>query len=314
MTRLLLLTKRRAGLAASGLVLLTAALAECGFQLHFEEQAPSPEAYDALVAPMAAVHEEGDLVLVRPAWAEPHVRRALGDAYFPREGVGRAANGRFARAVEILLPGGDRDPPTGFRVARAVEAAPFTLRVLENVAYRPAVFDFVRKLGNRHATVRGTDPPFLCAFRENAKVSTGRLGGPPAFPRARFECEALETQVSRSFVTDERWEPRDCIYAQPPETGERVIQFTTVPLGQSVEGHTLIHWMTSRTRTGAPVSMTVRINGDVIGEITHADGDGWAPFRFDTGTHAGKPDATVEFVIASEGGERREFCFEALSL
>ena len=310
----LLLTKRRVGLAATGLFLATAALGECGLQLHFESRAPAPEAYDALVAPMAALHEEGDLVLVRPAWAEPHARRALGDAYFPREGVGRAADRRFGRAVEIVLPGGAGEPPPGFRVTRAVNAAPFMLRVLENKAYRPPVFDFVRSFGTRHVTVRGTDPPASCVFRGNAKVVTGRLGGPPAFPRERFECETIATQVSRSFVADEAFEPRDCIYAQPPETGERVLQYANVPLGGSVEGHTLIHWMTSRERTGAPVSMTLRVDGEVVGDVVHADGDGWAPFHFETGAHAGKPNATVEFVIASEGGERREFCFEAVSL
>jgi hypothetical protein len=43
----------------------------------------------------------------------------------------------------------------------------------------------------------------------------------------------------------------------------------------------------------------------------HKDGDGWAPFEFDLGKHAGEPDAEVEFAVSTPRYQDRHYCFEA---
>ena len=52
---------------------------EFALQLYFERRAPAAEEYGALLPAIEALHQDGDLLVVNPSWAEPHVRRVLGD-------------------------------------------------------------------------------------------------------------------------------------------------------------------------------------------------------------------------------------------
>jgi hypothetical protein len=59
------------------------------------------------------------------------------------------------------------------------------------------------------------------------------------------------------------------------------------------------------------VTLTVRVNGDPIGAVTHADGDGWAAFELPLGAHAGAAQAEVEFAVTTPDYNHRHYCFEA---
>ncbi len=72
-----------------------------------------------------------------------------------------------------------------------------------------------------------------------------------------------------------------------------------------------MYWMIERERRGAPVTLSVRVNGETVGEATHADGDGWAAFEFPLAAHAGAAEAEVEFAVRSADFTHRHYCFEA---
>lgn len=274
--------------------------------------APDDAAYDELLPVVAPLYRDGDLVVVAPRWAEPHVRRALGDDFFPLAAVARSDSARFSRAIEISLLGEEAPDLVGFREVERREAGELRVRVLENAATEPVIFDFVEHLEPRYASAFGTDPEVRCAWSDTARVASGGLGGTPTFPAKRFVCQDdFYLNVSATIIADEKFLPRRCIYAHPTATGARVIRFDKVPLGQRIVGHSGMYWMIERSKLGAPVDLEVRVDGDSIGTVTHTDGEGWKRFELDLGAHAHAEEATVELVISTKRYEHRHFCFQA---
>jgi hypothetical protein len=90
-----------------------------------------------------------------------------------------------------------------------------------------------------------------------------------------------------------------------------VTRFHRVPLGRVIRGHSGIDWITERNLRGAPISLTVRVDGEPIGTVVHHDGDGWAPFELPLGAHEATEAAEVEFAVRSSNSRERHFCFEA---
>jgi hypothetical protein len=174
------------------------------------------------------------------------------------------------------------------------------------------VYDFTDHLGPEAADVRGTDPPLACAWNPRATIVAGGLGGHPTFPPARFECPGgVFFNVGVTVIADEEFRPRRCIWSHPFARGEIVTRFHDVPLGGVIRGHGGMYWIIERERRGAPVTLTVRVDGDTVGSAVHRDGDGWAPFEFALGKHAGAPKAEVEFAVSSPNYRDRHYCFEA---
>jgi hypothetical protein len=203
-----------------------AAVAELAAGVRGRSVAPDDAAYDALVPVVSQLHREGDLVVVAPRWAEPHVRRALGDDFFPLAAVARSDSARFSRAIEISVLGENAPDVAGFREVERREAGDIRVRVLENTASEPVVFDFVENLGPRYASAFGTDPEVRCTWSEKARVASGGLGGTPTFPAKRFVCQDdFYLNVSATIIADEKFLPRRCIYAHPTPTGARVVRF-----------------------------------------------------------------------------------------
>ena len=120
--------------------------------------------------------------------------------------------------------------------------------------------------------------------------------------------------VGKTTIADETFSPRRCLWAHPPGRGELSIRFRDVPLGEQLVGHGGMYWIVERERAGAPVQLSVRIDGDEVGRVFHADGDGWARFSLPLGAHAGKSRALVEWRISSPDHRHRHYCFEARSL
>jgi len=274
--------------------------------------APRAEDYDAIIPVMASLYREGDLVVVAPRWAEPHVRRALGDAYFPLDAIGRSDSQRFSRAIEISVLGEEAPDTQRFREVERKRAGDFSIRVLENPQPEPVVFDFVDHLEPRYASAFGTDPEVRCTWSDRARVASGGLGGHPTFPPKRFLCqEDFYLNVSATIIADEKFLPRRCIYAHPTPTGARVVRFEKVPLGDRIVGHSGMYWMIERSHLGAPVDLEVRVDGDSLGTFSHSDGEGWKRFEVALGSHAGATEASVEFVVSAKRYEHRHFCFQA---
>lgn len=285
---------------------------ELGMSIAERSPEPAPEDYGALEGALESVYHDGDLVVVAPRWAEPHVRHAAGDRYFPLSALGRSDVERFSRAIEVSADGERSQELSAFREVERRDVGPFVVRVLDNPAPERVVFDFVEGLGPRFASAEGTDPKTRCTWNERAEIMTGGLGGHPGFPRARFDCpESPYLNVSVTVIADETFLPRRCIWAHPTQRGARVIRFSGVPLGERIVGHSGMYWMIEREKKGAPVDLTVRVDGREIGRTQHLDGQGWERFEMPLGEDAHKPSATVELVVSSPNYRDRHFCFQA---
>lgn len=186
------------------------------------------------------------------------------------------------------------------------------IRRLRNPAPAHVVFDFTDHTLPPFADVRGTEPPVSCVWNERAQILAGGLGGHPTFPRRRFECPGGPFfNVGVTVIADQDFRPRRCIWSHPLARGEIVTRYRGVPLGNVIQGHAGMYWIVERTLTGAPVTLSVRVDGEPVGSFSHIDGDGWKHFVFSLGPHAGKTSAEVEFAVSTPSYHHRHYCFEA---
>ena len=293
-------------------VLPLAGIVELGAQLYTSRRAPTFDAWLELRAPVAELRKDGELVVIAPAWAEPLARRALGDDLMPVRDVARPDVTRYATAIEVSILGERAPELAGFREESRTTRGKFTLRRLANPTPAKVVYDFVDHARPPIADVRGTDPAVPCAWNPRAPVSSGGLGGHPTFPPQRFECPGGEFfNVGVTVIADEQFRPRRCLWSHPFARGEIVTRFHDVPLGRVIRGHGGMYWITEREQRGAPITLTVRVNGDTVGSYVHADGDGWSPFELPLGAHAGADHAEVELAVSASNNTHRHFCFEA---
>jgi len=300
----------RLGFALCALPLL--GLVELGAQLWTSHRPPSFDDWYAVESALRAMRRQGDLVVVAPAWADPAARRALGDGFFPLRDAARPDESRYEHAVEISTLGERAAELSGWREEEQKAVGKFVLRRLTNPSPAAVVYDFVDHLGPAAADVRGTTPPAVCAWNEHAQVLAGGLGGHPTFPVARFECPGgVFFNVGVTVIADQDFRPRRCIWSHPFARGEIVTRFRGVPLGKTIHGHGGMYWIIERPKKGAPITLTVRVDGETIGQVVHEDGQGFAPFELPLGKHAGKEGAEVEFAVSSPNYRDRHFCFEA---
>lgn len=287
-------------------------LCELGAHAYFSRRGPREGDWAAIRAPVEALRQPGDLVIVAPAWADPHARRALGDALMPLRDAARPDETRYAAAIEISALGQRAPELAGWREVAREERGDLRIRRLENPAPARVVFDFTDELRPPRADVRGTDPPVSCPWNPHARVVAGGLGGHPTFPAERFECPAgAFFHAGVTVIADEEFRPRRCIWAHPLQRGELVIRYQGVPLGRVIRGHAGMYWMIEREQQGAPVTLTVRVDGEQVGAATHRDGEGWTAFELPLGAHAGAAAAEVELAVSSPDFRHRHYCFEA---
>jgi len=289
-----------------------AGLAELSAHLYFARRPPSFDDWLGVTESLRAMKQEGDLVVIAPGWADPAARRAFGDALMPIRDVARPDESRYAHAVEVSILGERAPELASFREIDRRKIGGFLLRRLSNPAPARVVYDFVDHLDPATVDVRGTDPAVTCTWNPRATVVAGGLGGHPTFPSHRFECPGgLFFHVGVTVIGDEEFRPRRCLWSHPFARGEIVTRYRGVPLGDVIHGHGGMYWMTERERRGAPIALTVRVDGDAVGSVVHRDGDGWAGFELPLGAHAGAAAATVEFAVSSTNYRDRHFCFEA---
>jgi hypothetical protein len=317
--------RRRRALLGTVLALPLLGLVELALHLWFAARPPAFDDWGALAAPVAELRQDGELCVVAPPWAEPLARAALGDAVFPLRDVARSDSAPYRAAIEISILGARAADVTSWRETARREHGKFLLRRLENPAPTPVRFDFTDHVRPPQVSVRQVTPDadpeappraVDCAFEERATVLAGGLGGHPTFAPQRFVCSRKNPffNVGTTVVAaGEGFLPRRCIWAPPPPAGrgELRIRFSGVPLGQVIQGHSGMYWILERMRAGAEVTLVARVDGEEVGRITHLDGQGWAPFSFPLGAHAGAERAEVELAVSSPDPNARHFCFEA---
>ena len=288
-------------------------LAELGLHFWFASRPPAFEEW-AQVRDDVATFPPSAPVIVAPRWAEPLARQALGDDRMPLSHVARPDTSRFERAVEVSILGQRAPELHGWTEQERLTSGKFVYRLVANPRYRRVITDFVERARPPSAEVFLTEPRDPCRWNAQARPMSGGLGGNPTFPAQRFECAGgVFFNVGVTAIADEEFVARRCLWAHPPRVGEIVVRFGDVALGATIEGHSGMYWMIERERKGAPVVLSVRVDGDEIGKVEHRDGDGWAGFELALGGHAHKPNATVEFGVSSVNYQHRHFCFEATS-
>jgi hypothetical protein len=291
-------------------------LAELAAHVWFAKRPPSFDEWSTVVGAVRETRHEGDLLVVSPAWADPAARRALGDALMPLRDDARPDVTRYAHALELSILGEHAPELEGWREESRRTSGKFLLRRVENPAPANVVYDFVDHARPPFADVRNTQPPTACTWNPHAPFAASGSFGHPSFAPERFECSGHDGSgaffnVGATVIADQEFRPRRCLWSPPSARGEIVTRFHDVPLGRVIRGHGGMYWIVEREKKGAPVTLSVRVDGDTVGRAVHHDGDGWALFQFDLGAHAGAAKAEVEIGVSSPGNGNRPFCFEA---
>jgi hypothetical protein len=267
--------------------------------------------WQAARAFVAAHAASEDLVAFAPRWADPVGREQFGPSVATLEREARADVARFPRAYEVSIRGAHLDELAGWSREGAQRFGGVTVTTWKNPAPLAVIDDLVSHVDPQHMRVsrlqgdRESDCPF-----SRLSPASGGLGAGPAMPSERFVCPG-GSGVSASVVADLDYYPHRCIYT-PAVGGDASVRlrFLDVPLGRSIQGHHALYVEAERKKQGAPVTITFRIGDTTLGSVVHHDGDGWRPFELDTSAFAGQR-ADVVADIASPGGQRRYYCFEA---
>ncbi|HEX6273596.1 MAG TPA: hypothetical protein VFZ53_11155 [Polyangiaceae bacterium] len=279
----------------------------------FARRAPRVEEWRELVEPVRRLKRPNDLLVVAPAWAEPVARHALGDAPFPLDQVARADASSFPRALEISALGARADETRSWGVASEERAGRFTLRVLHNPAPVVPKYRFIEHVApeSLEVAVVAGEQEVPCAFTPRAPVTAGGLHGHVTFPRERFLCPGGEASfVGVTVIDDEKYLPRRCIWAHPPDRGELRLRFRGVPLGVRIRGWAGLSYFLFRDGVGEPVTIEFSTQGRSLGEHEHHDEWGFRAFTLPTQDVAGST-ADVEISVRASSAANRHFCFVA---
>lgn len=295
------------GIPALGLV-------ELGLHLAFARSAPTEADWAAARPRVEALHGEAGAAVVAPWWAEPHARKAFGEQVLPLRDVARADESRYPRLLEISAWGQRLPELSGWRLVREEKLGhSLTARLLENPAPAAVRFDLTDavEVGRAEVAYRFADHAVACSLREGEPVAAPGLFGHPAMPSRRYRCGPQPWQsVGVTVQDDQRHRARRCVWSHPPEGGAVALRFARVELARVLRGHVGIHWTLEREGRGAPVFVDAFVDGEMVGQARHDDGQGWALFELPLGRHA---DATadLELRIHSPHADGRHVCWEA---
>jgi hypothetical protein len=272
-----------------------------------ETHSVAPDAdWVAARAYVAAQVKPEDLVAFAPRWADPIGREQLGPQLATLEREARPDETRFPRALEVSIRGAHLPAFAGWRRSSEQRFGAVAVTTWENPAPVRILDDLVSLVDPQHLRVWRGDAE--CSFVHGSSQS-GSLGSGPAIPGDRFACPA-GAFAGVSVVTDLDYVPHRCIFAPPPGNAPLRLRFAEVRFGRTLHGHHAIYVEAERDKRGAPVSITFKAGDSTLGTMVHRDGDGWKPFELDTSSLAGQK-GPLDVEIASPGGDRRLYCWEA---
>jgi len=286
-------------------------LAELSAHEYFRHQAPTQEDWELLEPRVKELYHANDLVRVAPEWAEPLLRQQLGSAYFPIDILGRPDLDGLNRAISVSFSGKESRELWNWDLRQTEKVGPFSLRIYENPNPEPAKMRLIERVA----------PPFLevfdgqvgdqrlCPYVQNARVSTGGLGGLPTLPATRYACSGGEPfVVAVTTIDDQHFRPRRCIFAHPSPSGLLTLLFHDVALGKKLVGHAGLPWLISRDGSGTPIEITVHLNGERLGRQVIVDQEGFK--RFEWPTHQRENTlADLELTLVTQSAQNRNICF-----
>ena len=267
---------------------------------------PRDESWGEAAAFVRSRAGSADRVVAAPAWADPIVRRELGDLMSLREAAPPDDAG-VERVWELSIRGhGTRsDPP-------ALEEHFGGIRVrMWPVTTPHVVYDFVERLKDASVTIETDDGERACPWTR-ARPDPGGLERGPMRPEARFQCDPRQpwAWVGSTVLADLTLAPRRCIWQHP--VGERPVRtsFSDVSLGDTLVVSAGVDYQVARRDAHAPVTLRVFIDDVLRGELVHRDGDGWTTVAVDTTDIAGAL-ADVRFETSASDPSARLFCYAA---
>jgi len=286
-------------------------IAELVAHFAFARCAPDSADWAALRPAIEALHQPGDLVVVAPGWADPLLRRSLGDTLLPLDVVARADNDGFTRALEVSFGGARSRELESWHEGQHAGVGPFTVRILNNPHPSVALWsllDHAEPPDLEVSVVRGRSY-VRCAYTTMAMPVAGGLGGDPTLPAQRYVClGGVPFVVATTIIDDERYLPRRCLWAHPNRFGPLRLLFHQVPLGHKLVGHAGFPWLLSRDGAGIPVTITASVDGRLLGSVEVRDIQGWVRFEWPTTYLAGRSSGLELRVESTEVNDQR-LCF-----
>lgn len=291
------------------------ALVELCAQFIIQARVPTDAHWRAAHDWIARNRRDGDLVTSAPLWTDPLSRMHFRDFITLRDAARPDAT-RYRRALVATIRGGEHPDLRGWRELNTQRFGSITLRVLENPSPAVVRYDFVDNLRAPEAEVSRVmgEQSSPCTYRDGFTVAGGGLGQGALAGRERFICNAEGwNYVGPTIIEDMAHRGRRCIWSHPVQGGVMVTRYLRVPLGNTIHGHHGIAYEAERGddlgNQGGPVVISVKVDGQLIGEDTHRDNDGWKLFEMNTQRFAGGTHE-VTFEVRAENAGMRHYCFE----
>ena len=293
------------------LALFAVPLAELSAQALIRARVPAVSDYRAAVDFIRSELQPHDLISSAPGFIDPILRWQLGDK-IPLAMAGRHDHAAYERmwvvsirdALPVEAPGGE---PALRRAFGRVEVLRYAL------PKQPVLFDFVASWQRAEASIVRDGAAKACPLRTTGSPRGGGLGKGVLMPVSkRFECDPRSAWlfISDVVLEDLDNQPRHCIWQHPQ--GDQPVQLTfhDVPLGASLVFYAGIYYEHERMRQGGPILATIAIDGQVLGEFKHEDGDGFRSLRIDT-SQLGKERGDVTVAVRAPEPRARSFCWAA---
>lgn len=304
-------------------LLLLVPVSEAAGHLWLSTHVPSSAAWTEAGQFVASNLEPEDLVLARPAWTEPLVRSALGSALSLRQ-AGFATPEAFERVWLISLDEA-RPADADEAWARKLSMQPPEIdRQFGRVRVRrwdidsdPVLYDLVRHVPEAHVTMDPAGSNERCRWVSRPDPKGGGLFAGPAVPAQRFVCDPRRPWlwVAPTVIEDLKLQPRYCVWQHPSGPEPIRVRFSDVPLGHELVLHAGLYYDHERRKTGGPVHLTVRIDDETAGQMTHRDGEGWKRSVIQTQTLASAPENTaqVSIDVSAPNPQLRTLCWSAFT-
>lgn len=255
---------------------------------------------------------EGDLVVVSPEWADPLLRRHLGDR-ITLEDAGRSDLAQYRRLWALSI--------RGHRPAEAPERAPEhdeqvgKVRVLRWALPGDAVlYDFTEHVPEARVTMVAGDRETPCTWRSQGRPRGGGLGAGPITPAARHVCDPRRPWlwVGTTVQDDLDLTARHCIWQHPAGSEPIRATFPDVPLGERLVLYADLYYEHERDRAHGPVHVAALVDGEEIGRMIHNDGDGWKRMVARTQTSGERRErGAVTIEVTAPDPNLRTICWAA---
>jgi hypothetical protein len=255
-------------------------------------RAPVEADWRAAAKWVTAEHQDQDLIVAAPAWADPVLRMVLGDLIPPKM-AGRLDHQRFSRVWELSQRGADAPEADGARIKAERRFGNLRVRLLERPSLAPT-YDFVDNWAHaRVFRVENGRPPIACEA----------LAG-------KHQCPGIGHNFVERRMLEFGGQLHQALYAQPVGGATVAVEYTGVLIGRELAVGAGLHNVWERKKGEGSVGLRVLIDGKEIGKFDSGNRTGWQVVRFDTRAQSGR-SGVVRFEITSAKPFARHFGFAA---